>query len=57
VSDSVIETRGLTKRFGTLTAVDSVDLEVRRAEIVGYLGPNGAVKTTTVTLDIRPYSR
>jgi ABC-2 type transport system ATP-binding protein len=50
VSDSVIETRGLTKRFGTLTAVDSVDLEVRRAEIVGYLGPNGAGKTTTIRL-------
>jgi ABC-2 type transport system ATP-binding protein len=50
VSDSVVETRGLTKRFGTLTAVDSVDLEVRRNEIVGYLGPNGAGKTTTIRL-------
>jgi ABC-2 type transport system ATP-binding protein len=50
VSDSVVETRGLTKRFGTLTAVDSVDIEVRRNEIVGYLGPNGAGKTTTIRL-------
>jgi ABC-2 type transport system ATP-binding protein len=46
----VIEARQLTKRFGRLTAVDSLDLEVRQGEIFGYLGPNGAGKTTTIRL-------
>ena len=46
----MIETRQLTKRFGTLTAVDGLDLEVRRGEVFGYLGPNGAGKTTTIRL-------
>lgn len=46
----VVETRQLTKRFGALTAVDGLDLEVRRGEIFGYLGPNGAGKTTTIRL-------
>ncbi|MGH9004235.1 MAG: ABC transporter ATP-binding protein, partial [Acidimicrobiia bacterium] len=49
-TEAVIETRQLTKRFGSLTAVDSLDLEVRRGEIFGYLGPNGAGKTTTIRL-------
>jgi len=42
--------RGLVKRFGKLTAVDGIDLEVRRGECVGLLGPNGAGKTTTVEI-------
>ena len=46
----VISTSTLTKRFGTLTAVDSLTLEVRRGEVFGYLGPNGAGKTTTIRL-------
>jgi ABC-2 type transport system ATP-binding protein len=46
----VIEARQLTKQFGRLTAVDSLDLEVRQGEIFGYLGPNGAGKTTTIRL-------
>jgi ABC-2 type transport system ATP-binding protein len=46
----VIETRGLTKRFGPVVAVDSVDLEVPRGEVFGFLGPNGAGKTTTIRL-------
>jgi ABC-2 type transport system ATP-binding protein len=41
---------GLVKRFGKLTAVDGVDLEVGRGECVGLLGPNGAGKTTTVEI-------
>ncbi len=45
-----IETRGLTKRFGPLTAVDSLDLAVERGEVFGFLGPNGAGKTTTIRL-------
>ena len=44
----LIEVEGLVKRYGTRTAVDGVDLEVRRGEIFGLLGPNGAGKTTTI---------
>jgi ABC-2 type transport system ATP-binding protein len=47
---AVIETRGLTRRFGTLTAVDQVDLVVRRGEIFGCLGPNGSGKSTLMRL-------
>jgi branched-chain amino acid transport system ATP-binding protein len=42
----VLEARGVTKRFGGLVAVNSVDLDVGDAEIVGLIGPNGAGKTT-----------
>jgi ABC-2 type transport system ATP-binding protein len=48
VSDVVLRTRGLVKRFGTLTAVDQLDIEVHRGEVVGLLGPNGAGKSTTI---------
>jgi ABC-2 type transport system ATP-binding protein len=47
-ADVVLRTSGLVKRFGTLTAVDGLDLEVRRGEVVGLLGPNGAGKSTTI---------
>ncbi|MHA1712291.1 MAG: ABC transporter ATP-binding protein [Candidatus Freyarchaeota archaeon] len=43
-----IETRGLTKRYGSLTAVNNLDLKVERNTIHGFLGPNGAGKTTTI---------
>jgi len=46
----VIEARGLTRRFGSLTAVDAVDLEVRRGEIFGCLGPNGSGKSTLMRM-------
>jgi ABC-2 type transport system ATP-binding protein len=45
-----IEAVGLTKKFGDLTAVDSVTLRVEQGEIFGFLGPNGAGKTTTVRM-------
>ena len=44
----VLRTTGLVKRFGPITAVDGLDLEVRRGEVVGLLGPNGAGKSTTI---------
>jgi len=44
----VIETSGLTKRYGSLTAVNKLDLKVERNTIHGFLGPNGAGKTTTI---------
>jgi ABC-2 type transport system ATP-binding protein len=44
----VLRTKGLVKRFGSITAVDGLDLEVRRGEVVGLLGPNGAGKSTTI---------
>jgi len=46
----MIETRGLTKRFGQLTAVDNLNLRVEKGEIYGFLGPNGAGKTTTIMM-------
>jgi ABC-2 type transport system ATP-binding protein len=48
--DSVIEARRLQKRYGTVAAVDGIDLTVRRGEIFGLLGPNGAGKTTTILM-------
>jgi ABC-2 type transport system ATP-binding protein len=46
----VIETHGLTKRFGERVAVDDVDLQVPRGSAFGYLGPNGAGKTTLIRM-------
>jgi ABC-type multidrug transport system ATPase subunit len=46
----MITTYGLTKRFGALTAVDAVDLDVRDGDIYGFLGANGSGKTTTVRM-------
>ncbi len=45
-----IETRGLTKKFGNLTAVDSVSFSVEKGGIFAFLGPNGAGKTTTIKM-------
>ncbi len=47
---NVIDVRGLTKRFGDRTVVDGIDLQVREREIVGFLGPNGSGKTTTIRM-------
>ena len=46
----VVETSGLTKRFGERVAVDHVDLQIPRGSAFGYLGPNGAGKTTLIRI-------
>jgi ABC-2 type transport system ATP-binding protein len=48
--DLAIETNGLTKKYGSLTAVNKLDLKVKRNTIHGFLGPNGAGKTTTIKI-------
>jgi ABC-2 type transport system ATP-binding protein len=50
VAQAVVQTAGLTKRFGELTAVDHLDLTVEQGEVFGFLGPNGAGKTTTIRM-------
>ena len=47
---TVIQVRGLTKRFGDFTAVDHISFDVQAGEVVGYLGPNGSGKTTTIRM-------
>jgi polyether ionophore transport system ATP-binding protein len=47
---AIIETKGLTKRYGKTAALDELDISVQKGEILGYLGPNGAGKTTTIRL-------
>lgn len=48
--DPVITARGLTRRFGDFTAVDSVDFSINRGEIFGFLGSNGCGKSTTIKM-------
>src|SRR5438445_10829168 len=50
ISPYVVETAGLTKRFGERTVVRGVDLRVPRGSAFGYLGPNGAGKTTLIRM-------
>jgi ABC-2 type transport system ATP-binding protein len=50
MTELAIRTSGLTKRYGTLFAVDSLDLEVPRGTIFGLIGPNGAGKSTTFSI-------
>lgn len=49
-TESVIKVEGLTKKFGNFTAVDHISFEVRRGEIFGFLGANGAGKTTAMRM-------
>jgi len=50
VGDAAIATVGLTKHFGSVVALDGLDLEVHPGEVFGFLGPNGSGKTTTIRL-------
>lgn len=50
MNDTVISVRDLTKRFGDFTAVDRISFDVRRGEIFGFLGANGAGKTTAMRM-------
>jgi lipooligosaccharide transport system ATP-binding protein len=48
--EPLISARGLTKQFGSFTAVDGIDLDVRAGEAFGFLGPNGAGKSSTMRM-------
>ena len=50
MGDELVVARGLVKRFGRLTAVDGIDVDVRRGEAFGFLGPNGAGKSSTMRM-------
>lgn len=50
MSDSAVRVRELRKKYGDLTAVDGIDLDIARGEVFALLGPNGAGKTTTVEI-------
>jgi ABC-type multidrug transport system ATPase subunit len=50
MSDTIVELKGLTKKYGELTAVNDLHLTVSKGEIVGFLGPNGAGKSTTLRM-------
>ncbi|MEM8523054.1 MAG: ABC transporter ATP-binding protein [Bacteroidota bacterium] len=50
MSNTLIESKGLTKKFGDFTAVNNISFEVKEGEIFGLLGPNGAGKTTTLRM-------
>jgi ABC-2 type transport system ATP-binding protein len=48
--NTVIEAKGLTKRYGSFTAVNNIDLSLQKGEVYGLLGPNGSGKTTTILM-------
>jgi len=50
VADFAIQAHGLTRKFGSVVAVDHVSLDIERAHIYGFLGPNGSGKSTTIRM-------
>ncbi len=50
ITTPIIDTKSLTKRYGTQIAVDRLDLQINKGEVFGLLGPNGAGKTTTILM-------
>ncbi len=50
MSESIIEIKNLSKKFGQLTAVDNLNLNVYKGDVFGFLGPNGAGKSTTIRM-------
>ena len=50
MTEPVISVENLTRRFGDFVAVDHINFEVSAGEVVGYLGPNGSGKTTTIRM-------
>ncbi len=50
MKETVLKVKGLTKRYGTFVAVDSIDFDIKRGEILGLLGPNGAGKSSTIQM-------
>ena len=50
MSDFAVETHGLRKVFGSLVALEGLDLTIARGEVFGLLGPNGSGKTTTIRM-------
>jgi len=50
MDDCILRLTNLTKKFGSLTAVDGLNLEIKKGEVFGFLGPNGAGKTTTIRM-------
>ncbi len=49
-AETLVETHGLTKRYGDFVAVDSLDLRLQQGEVYGFLGPNGSGKSTTILM-------
>jgi ABC-2 type transport system ATP-binding protein len=50
MGEAIIEVRNLSKKFGSFTAVDNISFEVYKGEIFGFLGANGAGKTTAMKM-------
>ena len=46
----VVQTEHLTKKFGSFTAVDDINMSIEEGEVYGFLGPNGAGKSTTIRM-------